>query len=98
MPAINEANKTEIIDRYLHGLLESDLLNEFRARLAVDEQFRNEVELQQSILKNITHVGRNKLRDQLRQIHLEVAGMDSENLGASAINDRRKQKHINFFE
>lgn len=74
---INDSNKTEIIDLYLSGDLDADLLKEFEAKLNQEEAFRNEVSIQRAITKNIRKAGREDLRKMLKFIHLEM-GQDTE--------------------
>jgi hypothetical protein len=69
---INEENKTAMIALYLQGLLEGEALKEFNSRIAVDEDFKNEVELQRAIVKNISAVGRRELKFQLKQYHQQI--------------------------
>jgi hypothetical protein len=69
---MNEENKTAMIALYLQGLLEGEALEEFNSRIAVDEDFKNEVELQRAIVRNISVVGRRELKFQLKQYHQQI--------------------------
>ncbi|MBT1696004.1 hypothetical protein KK083_03890 [Fulvivirgaceae bacterium PWU4] len=69
---MSELSQTEMIARYLQGELDAKDLEQFNARLATDDAFKREVELQRTIIKNITRAGRHALRSQLKQYHQQI--------------------------
>jgi hypothetical protein len=75
---INEENRTAIIALYLQGDLEGEALDQFKLKMAWDEKFRSEVELQHAIIRNMSAVGRKELKLQLKQYHREIISETSE--------------------
>ncbi len=69
---ITDDNKDEIIEQYLLGLLDGQLLEEFNTKLQTDTSFRKEVALEQAMVRNIRTAGRQELRAQLNNFHLEM--------------------------
>jgi hypothetical protein len=69
---MSEENRTAIIALYLQGQLEGEALDQFKLKMAWDEKFKHEVELQRAIIKNMSVVGRNELRLQLKQYHRDI--------------------------
>jgi hypothetical protein len=94
---MNEGNKTAMIALYLQDLLEGEALEEFNARIAIDEDFKNEVELQRAIVKNISTVGRRELKLQLKQYHQQIVsemqGYIAEDESPLMIADREHDSH-----
>jgi tetratricopeptide (TPR) repeat protein len=69
---INDTNKAEVIEHYLLGKLDQELLEEFKQRLATDDQFRGEVALEQALFRNLQVVGRKEQRLKLEAFHQEM--------------------------
>lgn len=87
---MSELNQTEMIALYLQGELGGKELEQFNARLATDDTFKREVEVQRAIVKNITHAGRQELKSQLKQYHQQIANETD----ASAFEDTTMSKAI----
>lgn len=69
---INDTNKTEIIEQYLLGKLNPELLEEFKQKLAADDQFKAEVALEQALFRNLQVAGRKQQRLKLEAFHQEL--------------------------
>lgn len=69
---MSELSQTEMIALYLQGELEAKDLEQFNTRLATDDAFKREVELQRAIVKNIARAGRHALKSQLKQYHRQI--------------------------
>jgi hypothetical protein len=63
----------EWIDQYLLDELKDEELDRFRQRLQSDAGFRQQVEMQQAIIRQTRKVGRVALRQQLREMHQRLA-------------------------
>lgn len=87
---MSELNQTEMIALYLQGELGGKELEQFNARLATDDTFKREVEVQRAIVKNITHAGRHELKSQLKQYHQQIVNETD----ASAFEDTAMSKTI----
>lgn len=79
---INDANKDEMIERYLLGELSGDLLHTFNERLASDEAFKKEVAVERAIVKNLKTAGRNEWAMKLKTLHHELALDETEGSGS----------------
>jgi tetratricopeptide (TPR) repeat protein len=92
---INNRNKTEIIERYLQGELEDDMLIMFREKIETDSEFKREVEVQQLMLQNIKRTGRHELKQYLKEIHKDVqdsGAIEKENQLRHTVNYERAEK------
>lgn len=69
---IDDANKNELIEQYVQGKLSGNLLDEFKNKLAADAVFRNEVALEQALVRNLKEAGRNAMRLQFENYHQEM--------------------------
>jgi tetratricopeptide (TPR) repeat protein len=70
---IDDTNKAEVIEHYLLGKLNQELLEEFNHKLATDAQFKAEVSLEQALYRNLQVVGRRERRLKLEAFHEEMA-------------------------
>lgn len=68
---INEENKTELIEQYLHGELRDKDLNEFKERMQSDPAFRWEVALQQKIAFAVREEQRGHMKAKISKIFQE---------------------------
>lgn len=77
---IENTNKDELIEQYLLGELSGDLLNEFKEKLAADDQFKKDVAMQSAFIRNIKTTGREEWTLKLKAIHNEMnfAGVKAE--------------------
>lgn len=82
---INEEDREEWIEQYLERKLTGEALEEFEGKKASDAAFCREIALQQKIVRNIQHIGRERLRMQLKVIHQHMVGYPTENDGKAAI-------------
>lgn len=71
---INEDNKTEIIDQYLKGTLNPELVKEVEERIQIDAAFRHEVALQERIIRTIRESERTFLHKELDHMFDETLG------------------------
>ncbi|KAA5541576.1 tetratricopeptide repeat protein [Adhaeribacter rhizoryzae] len=70
---IDDANKNELIEQYVQGKLSGNVLAEFKNKLAADAAFRNDVALEQAIVRNLKAAGRNAMRLQFENYHQEIS-------------------------
>ncbi|MGV3586442.1 MAG: tetratricopeptide repeat protein [Adhaeribacter sp.] len=70
---IDDANKNELIEQYVQGKLSGDLLAEFKNKLAADAAFRNDVALEQAVVRNLKAAGRKAMRLQFENYHQEIS-------------------------
>jgi tetratricopeptide (TPR) repeat protein len=92
---INNRNKTEIIERYLQGELEDDMLILFQEKIETDSEFKREVEVQQMMLQNIKRTGRQELKQYLKEIHKDVqdsGSIEKENQWRHTVKNERAEK------
>ncbi len=88
---ITEENKTEIIDGYLNGTLDVDMLAEVEYKMREDADFKMEVELQKALVGQLQWEGREKLRGHLKTLHKQNFPEDStESIGEDRNHSSRK--------
>lgn len=77
---IDDANKDELIEQYLSGEMSGSLLDEFKEKLAANEEFRKEVALQTALVRNIKAAGRKEWAMKLGNIHngMNLSGSEDE--------------------
>lgn len=72
MPMLEE-EKQQLIERFFNGELTPEESELFKSLLK-EEGFRTEVELQRTLISGIRQEGNKLMREELKQIHLEVKG------------------------
>jgi tetratricopeptide (TPR) repeat protein len=85
---ITDRNKTELIEKYLRGELDGDLLNFFREKLSSDRAFLDEVNMQKELTEAIRGVGRDRLKVRFKSFHEDVLSYHSNN---------RRENRIPFY-
>lgn len=66
---MDNQNRTEWIDQYLLGELKDNELIQFKQQMKTDANFRQEVEVQKALFLQARKVGRDAMREQLKDMH-----------------------------
>jgi len=78
---INEENKIEVIELYLNGNLEGEMLEAFENRLQKDGEFRKLVALEKEVLEGLDGLAMEDLQKELDEIHEDEKETGSEYAG-----------------
>lgn len=81
---VNDENKTELVDAYLDGRLDSDEVVGFETELKSNNDLRMEVQAQKAVRKNMVIQGRKELKIKLKALHEEML---AENRNGSGVKE-----------
>jgi tetratricopeptide (TPR) repeat protein len=93
---MDDTNKNQLIEQYLHDELSGEQLREFQERLSTDAHFRKEVALERAILKNLRAVGRQQEKLKLESFHQEMVEVSDHTLQVEAKDEPKAGKQVRF--